>query len=122
MSDSDGMNNASGGSNSARIESPIDAQLSAPPAGTGYGQATPANHAPPPSAKVESELIQSRAIVLGTLFLVTGVFGIPLLWMNRKFSSTERIAWTIIVTIYTAILIAIVYMILMWSYRQISGY
>ena len=100
-------------------ESPIDTQLSAPP--IAY-DSTPSADLPEPSAGSASEMVQSRAAVLAILFLVTGFLGIPLLWMNQKFSNLERILWAIIVTIYTVALIAIAWMIVMWSYHQIFGY
>ena len=101
-------------------DSPIDNQLAAPPADEpilatvidGPMQQGPASH---------KSVLQSRAAVLATLFLVTGVLGVPLLWVNQKFSKGERIFWSIVVTIYTAILISIAYAIVMWSYRQIIG-
>lgn len=102
-----------------RGESPIDAQLVAPPLSQ---QQTPAAVASSPKSGMTSELIQSRGAVLAMLFLATGALGIPLLWMNRNFSDTERIVWAIIVTIYTLILIAIAAAIVMWSYRQVFGY
>jgi hypothetical protein len=67
-------------------------------------------------------MIQNRAAVLAVLFLATGALGIPLLWTNQKFSRNERVFWAIVVTIYTAALIAGLCAILMWSYRRIRGY
>ena len=100
-------------------QSPIDAQLSAPPISR---DSTPSVDLPEPSAGSASEMVQSRAAVLAMLFLVTGALGIPLLWMNQRFSNLERIVWSIIVTIYTIALIVIAWMIVMWSYHQIFGY
>jgi cobalamin synthase len=103
-------------------ESPIEAQLAAPPAShhSVHVAAAKSSSSGKPSSS-QSELIQSRGAVLAALFLVTGALGIPLLWMNHKFSNVERIVWTIIVTIYTIILVLIVWAIVMWSYRQIFG-
>ena len=100
-------------------ESPIDAQMAAPPVSH---PSDPTDHLPAPSTDSASEMVQSRAAVLAILFLVTGALGIPLLWMNQKFSNLERIVWSIVVTIYTVALIAIAWMIVVWSYRQIFGY
>jgi hypothetical protein len=71
---------------------------------------------------VFTDMIQNRAAVLAILFLATGALGIPLLWINRKFSSIERVFWAVVVTVYTAALIAGLFAILMWSYRRIQGY
>lgn len=107
--------------------SPIDAQLSAPP--------MPANDTNPLTAGQASgqlgyaqtggggtdKLIQNKLAVLACLFFVTGFLGLPLLWMNRRFSTAERFFWAIIVTLYTLALIAIVVAIFMWVYRQIAA-
>ena len=100
-------------------DSPIDAQMAAPPVTHDSDATVQLPNSPPDSA---SQMVQSRAAVLAILFLVTGALGIPLLWMNQKFSNPERILWSIVVTIYTVALIAITWMIVVWSYRQIFGY
>ena len=98
------------------FDSPIQSQLAAPPVSSDSdNQALPNREAGP------SQLLHNRTAVLAMLFLVTGVLGVPLLWMNPNFSTTERILWAIVVTIYTAILIFIAGAIVMWSYRQIFG-
>jgi hypothetical protein len=48
---------------------------------------------------VFTDMIQNRAAVLAILFLATGALGIPLLWINRKFSSIERVFWAVVVTV-----------------------
>ena len=102
-------------------ESPIDAQLAAPPVSyepqpTGHQQAD-RGATPTPFA----DMMQNRGAVLAVLFLATGALGIPLLWINRKFSDRERLVWAVVVTIYTAILIAAVGWVCLWSYRRIVG-
>ncbi len=102
-------------------ESPIEAQLAAPPVmvsddpSASGGVAGSAN-----SAGTENPL-HSRLAVFGMLFLVTGALGIPLLWMSPNFSNTERVIWAIVVTIYTAVLVIGAVAIVMWSWRQIFG-
>lgn len=98
-------------------ESPIDAQLAAPP--TSYHDEPTGPTFEPPS-RGRDDLLQSRGAVLAILFLVTGALGIPLLWINRNFSPLERIAWTIIVTIYTFILISFTVWIVWWAYSRIA--
>ena len=63
---------------------------------------------------------QSRFTVLLILFTVTGCLGLPLLWFNPRFSVVERIAWSLIVTFYTALLCWIVVSICVWAYQRIS--
>ncbi len=81
-------------------------------------------HAPPqpqgPRPSQWAQLIESRAAMFGLLFCVTGFLGIPFLWMSSKFSRTEKIVWSIVVTIYTLVLIAIAVAICWWSYTQIT--
>lgn len=104
-------------------ESPIDAQLAAPPV----------SYDPSPRKRDDqggdgsthtpiADMIQNRGAVLAILFLTTGALGLPLLWMNKKFSNVERIFWAIVVTIYTILLIVAFCWIMLWSYRRIRGY
>lgn len=96
-------------------ESPIEAQLVAPPSVDGeIGQS---NQASPSGASI----MQSKGAVLAVLFLVTGALGIPLLWVNPNFSAIEKVVWSIIVGLYTAVFVAIVGAIVMWCYRIIVG-
>lgn len=105
-----------------RDDSPIDAQLAAPP--VSYEEESSSSVADPDRSTSTpfADLIQSRRAVLAILFLATGALGIPLLWANTKFSNGERIFWTILVTIYTILLLAAFCWIMMWSYRRIQGY
>ncbi len=65
-------------------------------------------------------LIDSRPAMLGILFGCTGFLGIPFLWMSNTFSRTEKIVWSMVVTIYTLILIGVAVAICWWSYTQIT--
>ncbi len=67
-------------------------------------------------------LTENKLAVLATLFLVTGALGIPLLWMSSKFSVLERWLWSIVNSVYTAVLIWLVFQICLWSWRRISGF
>ncbi|MEM9587172.1 MAG: hypothetical protein AAGA03_07815 [Planctomycetota bacterium] len=99
--------------------SPIDSGQSAPFA------KPPTDHAigttPSDSGSSLMEMAQNKLVVLGILFGVTGFLGLPLLWMNKQFTQTERILWAILNTIYTCGLIALAVAVCMWSYRQIMG-
>ncbi|MEM1225335.1 MAG: hypothetical protein AAGJ40_06545 [Planctomycetota bacterium] len=65
-----------------------------------------------------TNLSQSRSMVLATLLLVTGALGLPLLWRSDQFGRRERWAWALIVTLYTAILIAGMIYLVRYSVRQ----
>ena len=58
--------------------------------------------------------------MLFMLFCVTGFLGIPFLWMSAKFSHTEKIVWSCVVTIYTVALIAGAVAVCWWSFTQIT--
>ncbi|MFG0263224.1 MAG: hypothetical protein ACF788_12600, partial [Novipirellula sp. JB048] len=111
-----------------RDQSPIEAKLSEAPSAARPSAACPS--AARPSAADEtgaatspppSRLLESRGAVLATLFLVTGALGLPLLWMNKAFSNVERVFWAITVSLYTALLIYVVWRVCAWSYHQIVG-
>ena len=109
------------------FDSPIEAKLAAPPSAAAKMDASNLSTAQgsvgsAPSGYGGAEmLIQNKFAVLACLFLVTGFLGLPLLWMNRRFSSAERLLWAIVVTIYTLALIGLVAAIVLWCYRQIVG-
>ncbi len=65
-------------------------------------------------------LLDSRPAILALLFFVTGFFGIPLLWMSDSFSRTEKIAWSIVVSVYTLLLIGATVAICWWAYVEVS--
>lgn len=69
----------------------------------------------------DSQGLQNRLTVLAILFFVTGALGLPLLWVNRRFSIREQIIWSLVVTLYTALLIWGVAKICWWSYHQFQG-
>ena len=46
--------------------------------------------------------------VLLICFTVTGVLGVPLILASRAFSPTMKVVWTVVVTAYTAALVACV--------------
>ena len=103
-------------SDSEQRESPIDAQLAAPPASLHSEPAGPTFN-PPTTAR--KDLLQNRGAVLALLFLVTGALGIPLLWMNRNFSPLERSFWTIVVLCYTFTLVGFTAWIVWWAYSRV---
>ena len=49
-------------------------------------------------------LVHKRWVVLAVLFGVTGALGLPLLWVSRGFRLPGKLAWSILVTLYTGFL------------------
>jgi hypothetical protein len=74
-----------------------------------------------PSSSNLDSLLNNKVALLCMLFFVTGVLGVPLLWISKKFSLVERIFWSITNTLYTAGLAWGVFQICMWSWRRITG-
>jgi hypothetical protein len=72
---------------------------------------------PKPLKSAWEQTLRSRGAVLGTMFLVTGALGLPLLWYSPVFSKLEKLLWTLIVLIYTLTLLGITWAILLWCYR-----
>ena len=103
--------------------SPIEAQVAAPPSAaadldnSALSNASDSVGNPPAGYAGAEKLIQSKLAVLACLFLVTGF----LVWMNRGFSTAERLLWAIVVTIYTLALIGLVVAIVLWCYKMIVG-
>ncbi len=67
------------------------------------------------------QLTKSAWLVLVILFLVTGALGLPLLWYSPAFSYRAKWILSIVVTIYTAILIAGTAAVVWWAYLRISS-
>ena len=69
----------------------------------------------------QDRLLHSRGAVLSFLFLVAGIVGLPLLWVNPNFSRRERVFWTVIMLLYSFILVVLFGGMLWWIYRLIIG-
>lgn len=67
------------------------------------------------------DLIDNPWVVLVLLFFVMAILGLPVLWKSRGFSIMSKIGLSIVVTLYTALLFYLVYLLLLWCYAQISG-
>ena len=59
----------------------------------------------------------ARFLILAILFFVTGFLGLPVLWLSKSFSLTEKIVWSILNIIYTCALIAGTVAICVWALR-----
>ena len=67
------------------------------------------------------DLVDSRGNVVLLLFLVMGVLGIPILWMNRRFSIAWKVALSIAVTAYTATLFWLCWLSVRLAYDAITS-
>jgi len=106
-------------------QSPIDAFTAAPPppelTADSQPSGTPAASRTKSLSSVWQNTLQSRTAVLGTLFLVTGALGLPILWYSPVFSRLEKLFWTLLAIIYTSALIGVTWAILYWCYRLITN-
>jgi hypothetical protein len=62
-------------------------------------------------------VIDQRGPLLLLLFCATGVLGIPLLWYSRAFGLFSKIVISLLVTLWTAALVALV----IWSWSWMLG-
>ncbi|MFO0922291.1 MAG: hypothetical protein U0905_07370 [Pirellulales bacterium] len=69
-----------------------------------------------------SQVVDSRATIFLLLFLVMAVLGLPLLWASPKFSTLEKWVWSVVVTLYTALLIGITVGICWWSWNIVTSH
>lgn len=81
-------------------------------------QANDVTPQPQPKGSIRAA-IDNPLVVLGLLFFVMAILGLPLLWMSRGFSVPAKIGWSIAVTIYTTALIGCTGMILTWTWSRI---
>lgn len=72
-----------------------------------------------PDAQPLDQLLHNPWVMLGLLFLVTGALGIPLLWISRAFSTWTKVLLTVVVTVYTALLIWGVWLVMVWAYYRV---
>lgn len=71
------------------------------------------------SAAGGKSLLDRPWFILGLLFLVTAILGLPLLWISRGFSPAWKIVLSVIVTLYTALLFWGFWLVLTWSVSRI---
>ncbi len=65
------------------------------------------------------ELIDKPLPLLATLFLVTAALGLPLLWISRGFSLAAKIVLTVVVLLYTALVLWLFYLVMAWCIPRI---
>ncbi len=102
--------------NDRPLQSSMDPPLRAAP-----GAEPPAQPEASSPREGHHRLLQSRGAVLSFVFLVAGVVGLPLLWMNPNFSRGERVAWTVIVLLYSITLLILFGGMVWWIYRLLFG-
>lgn len=65
-------------------------------------------------------LADNRWAVLACLFFATGALGLPLLWLGRAFSTWMKLLLSVVVTLYTAMLLWLFWLVMLWCYHRIT--
>ena len=73
----------------------------------------------PPATGGLRELVDNRWLVLGLLFFVTAALGLPVLWASRGFSFAGKVVVTLAVLVWTALVLWVFGLIMIWCYGQI---
>jgi len=74
----------------------------------------------PPADSMARRALDNPWLMLGMLFGVTLFLGLPLLWISRGFSTTSKVLVTVLVLIWTAIVLACFGAIMVWCWQRIS--
>lgn len=61
---------------------------------------------------------RSKLAILTTVFVVAGVLGVPLILYSPVFSKIEKAFWSILATIYSGVLLYILYRVVLWFLAQ----
>ena len=81
----------------------------------------PSDGSPPrPERSAAAKILDNPWIVLALLFFVTAALGLPLLWISRAFSAPMKILLSIVVMLYTLLLLAVFWLIMAWCYGRIT--
>lgn len=62
---------------------------------------------------------RSKLAILTTVFLVAGVLGVPLILYSPVFSTFEKIFWSVAAAIYSATLLYILYVVIVWAQSRL---
>lgn len=90
--------------------------------GCGIASSVAAVRKPPAlasSAAGGRSLLDRPWFVLGLLFFVTAILGLPLLWISRGFPRVWKIVLSVVVTVYTALLLWGFWWLMNWSVSRI---
>ncbi len=66
-----------------------------------------------------AQALDNRWVVLALLFFVFAAFGIPLIWMSRAFSTVGKVVLTIVVSLYTLLILWLFWLIMLWAYHRV---
>lgn len=58
--------------------------------------------------------------ILILLFCVTGILGLPILWVSKAYGPGMKALLSVIVTIYTGFLFWLVYLVIVFAYQSVA--
>jgi len=73
----------------------------------------------PPKSQSWRDLVDNPWLMLAMLFFVTAALGLPFLWISRAFSTRWKIVLTIVVLLWTALVLWVFWLIMAWCIPQI---
>src|SRR5438445_7313459 len=73
----------------------------------------------PPTQIAWRRLVDNPWLVLALLFFVTAALGLPFLWFSRGFSVLGKIVVTILVLVWTALVLWAFWLIMAWCVPRI---
>ncbi len=73
----------------------------------------------PKTGKSGQSMIDKPWLVLGLLFFATALCGLPLLWKSRGFSRLSKVILSVVVTLYTMVLLWGFWWIMKWAWFRI---
>jgi len=74
---------------------------------------------PNPVPPAWREIIDRPGLMIVMLFFVTAATGLPFLWMSRGFSVVGKIVLTILVLLWTALVLWAFYLVMAWCIPRI---
>lgn len=95
-------------------------QAAAPPTGGQASNAIKQSVAASNQISTSDSLLDNRWFVLGVIFLAMMFLGLPLLWRSQSFSIVEKAIWTVVVLVYSAVVIWLFVVVMKWSFQQVS--
>jgi len=72
-----------------------------------------------PRAQTWRDVVDNPWLMIAMLFLVTAALGLPFLWISRGFSTLGKIVLTIAVLAWTALVLWLFWLVMVWSYTRI---
>jgi hypothetical protein len=67
------------------------------------------------------DAVDNPWMLLGLLFFVLAIFGLPLLWMSRAFSTSTKVLLSLVVTIYTLALLGCTGAVVWWAWTVVQS-